>query len=159
VPGKIFEELQQTKPFRFIEEEAFLNIHRTANMLMQELVSLLKPYGLSETQYNVLRILRGAGERGLACKDISSRMITREPDITRLLDRLQKRSLVQRTRSREDRRFASVEITEQGLQILAELDEPVQQLQVALLGHLGPKHLSDLIHDLETVRRTLEVLT
>ncbi|MEJ7606277.1 MAG: MarR family transcriptional regulator [Bryobacteraceae bacterium] len=155
MPGKIFEELQQTKPFRFIEE-AFLNIHRTAHMLMQELAQILKPFGVSETQYNVLRILRGAGARGLNCKDIGNRMITREPDITRLLDRLQKRSLIQRSRSREDRRFAFVVITGQGLAMLSDLDEPVQQLQVKLLGHLGQASLGELIQSLETVRRTLE---
>ena len=85
--GKILKELQQTKPFRHIEEEIFLNLQRAADATLQELADVLRPLGISPTQYNVLRILRGAGETGVTCKDIAARMITRDPDITRLLDR------------------------------------------------------------------------
>ncbi len=92
------EELRQTKPFLHIEEEAFLNVQRTADVLMQQLASVLKSHGLSATQYNVLRILRGAGMAGMTCKDVGSRMISPDPDITRLLDRLEKRNLLTRNR-------------------------------------------------------------
>src|SRR4030095_13474299 len=109
--GRILEELHQTKPFLYVEEEAFLNVQRTADVLMQQLVSVLKSYGLSPTQYNVLRILRGAGAAGMTCKDVGSRMITPDPDITRLLDRLERRNLLTRNRAREDRRFVTIQIT------------------------------------------------
>ena len=150
--GKIIEELQQTKPFQHIEEEAFLNIQRTSDVLMQELLALLRPYGLSPTQYNVLRILRGAGTAGLTCKDVGSRMVTPDPDITRLLDRLEKRNLLTRNRSREDRRFVSIQITAGGLEILAQLDQPIRQLQVNLFESLGEERVRQLVDLLETVR-------
>jgi DNA-binding MarR family transcriptional regulator len=152
VAGKILKELQQTKPFRHIEEEVFLNIQRTADAMMQQLLDVLRPAGLSATQYNVLRILRGAGETGVTCKDIASRMITRDPDITRLLDRLERRSLLTRNRAREDRRFVSIRITDQGLSLLDELDEPVRDKQIAILRHIGPERLAEFIQLLEQAR-------
>ena len=89
MPGKLQQELTQSRPCSSLEEEAFLNIQRTAGVLAQRVAELLKPHGLSPTQYNVLRILRGAGDGGAACKDIGARMITPDPDITRLVDRLE----------------------------------------------------------------------
>ena len=150
--GKILEELQQTRPFQYMEEEAFLNIHRTSDILMQELHKVLKPYGLSATQYNVLRILRGAGSTGVTCKDIGSRMITRDPDITRLLDRLEKRKLLTRNRAKEDRRFVAIQITGDGLDTLRQLDVPVQQLQLRIFKHLGPERLRELVDLMESLR-------
>lgn len=152
VAGKILKELQQTKPFRHIEEEVFLNIQRTADTMMQELLDVLRPFGLSVTQYNVLRILRGAGEAGVTCKDIAGRMITRDPDITRLLDRLERRSLLTRNRAKEDRRFVSIRITDQGLTLLKDLDLPVEDKQVALMRHVPQTQLMSLIDLLEQVR-------
>lgn len=96
-------EIRQRKPFRRAEDEAFVNIQRMADALMQGVAAALKPMGLSPTQYNVLRILRGAEPNGLACREIADRMITRDPDITRLLDRLEDRALVARSRDRADR--------------------------------------------------------
>ncbi len=150
--GKILAELQQTKPFRHLEEEVFLNIQRTADVMMQELHDVLRPFGLSITQYNVLRILRGAGDCGVTCKDIASRMITRDPDITRLLDRLEKRALLTRTRAREDRRFVTIRITAEGLVLLKELDEPIAQKQLEMMKHLAHDRLGELIDILERVR-------
>jgi DNA-binding MarR family transcriptional regulator len=95
-------EIRQTKPFKSLEEEAFLNLQRTAGVLMHGLEAGLKPAGLSASQYNVLRILRGTGAEGLACGDIAPRMVSWDPDITRLLDRLEARGLVKRTRDRAD---------------------------------------------------------
>src|SRR5919108_1101542 len=97
-------EIHQTKPFASLEEEAFLNLQRTADALLHGLEAALKPAGLSPSQYNVLRILRGAEAEGLACREVGERMVTRDPDITRLLDRLEARGLVMRARDREDRR-------------------------------------------------------
>jgi DNA-binding MarR family transcriptional regulator len=107
------------------EQEAFLNVWRTQDQLLADLSALLKTYGISVTQYNVLRILRGAGEGGLSCHDISGRMVARLPDITRLLDRLERNELVSRSRSDNDRRVVITTITEVGRYLLDRLDTPV----------------------------------
>ena len=150
--GKILKELQQTKPFRHVEEEVFLNLQRTADALMQEITDILKPFGLSPTQYNVMRILRGAGDSGITCKEIGARMITRDPDITRLLDRLERRHLVTRNRAKEDRRFVSIHITNEGLSLLKELDDPIAQRQLDLMGHMDKQQLYRMVELLETIR-------
>ena len=151
--GKILEELQQTKPFLHIEEEAFLNVQRTADVLMQQLLAVLRSHGLSATQYNVLRILRGAGTAGMSCKDIGARMVTPDPDITRLLDRLEKRNLVTRNRAREDRRFVTIQITQAGLDMLGELDGPVRRMQVEAFERLGEDRIKQIVDLLEIVRQ------
>lgn len=150
--GKILKELQQTKPFRHIEEEVFLNLQRSADAMMQEISDILKPFGLSPTQYNVMRILRGAGDAGITCKEIGARMITRDPDITRLLDRLERRRLVTRNRAKEDRRFVSIHITSEGLALLRELDEPIAQRQLALMQHMDKQQLYRIVELLENIR-------
>jgi len=146
-------EIHQTRPFRSVEQEAFLNVLRTADHLSRSLHETLKPAGLSATQYNVLRILRGAGEEGLSCQECSARMIAHDPDVTRLLDRLEKRSLIRRERSTQDRRVVRTFITDEGLRLLAELDEPIHQLHDRQLGHLGPEKLGLLIGLLEEARK------
>jgi DNA-binding MarR family transcriptional regulator len=118
------------------EEAVFLDLLRTTDMLSRGLVQVLKVEDLSSTQYNVLRILRGARE-GLACGEIASRMITRDPDVTRLLDRLEKRGLISRCRETEDRRTVRARIAPEGLTVLARLDETVQAAHRQQLGHLG----------------------
>src|SRR5271154_3320404 len=125
------------------EETAFLDLLRATDLLSRGPVALLKQEDLSMTQYNVLRILRGAPE-GLACGEIANRMITRDPDITRLLDRLEKRGLISRTRETKDRRVVTARITPQGLKLLARLDEPVQETHRKQLGHLGGARLKEL---------------
>jgi DNA-binding MarR family transcriptional regulator len=122
------------------EEAAFLELLRTTDMLSRGLIRVLKTEELSATQYNVLRILRGAPE-GLACGEIANRMITRDPDITRLLDRLEKRGLISRCREAKDRRTVMVRITPDGLKLLTRLDEPVQAIHRKQLGHLGRERL------------------
>lgn len=116
---------------------------RTTDMLSRGLVTVLKAEDLSPTQYNVLRILRGAPE-GLPCGEIATRMITRDPDVTRLLDRLEKRKLISRCRETTDRRTVVARITPEGLKILARLDEPVQTAHKNQLGHLGRERLRAL---------------
>jgi DNA-binding MarR family transcriptional regulator len=118
------------------EEAVFLELLRTTDMLSRGLVQVLKIEDVSSTQYNVLRILRGAPE-GLACGEIASRMITRDPDVTRLLDRLEKRELISRCRETKDRRTVRARIAPEGLKLLARLDEPVQAAHRKQLGHLG----------------------
>src|ERR1700687_2297627 len=125
------------------EEAAFLELLRPTDMLSRGLIAVLKTEGISSTQYNVLRILRGSPE-GLPCGEIASRMITRDPDITRLLDRLEKRGLISRCRQSKDRRMVMVRITPEGLKLLARLDEPVQAAHRKQLGHLGRERLRAL---------------
>lgn len=133
------------------EEGAFLDLLRTTDMLSRGLVTILKAEGLSATQYNVLRILRGAPE-GLACGEIASRMITRDPDVTRLLDRLEKRGLVSRCRETKDRRTVLTRITPAGLKLLSRLDGPVQGTHRKQLGHLGRERLRALAELLGVAR-------
>jgi len=133
------------------EEAAFLDLLRTTDMLSRGLVQVLKSEDLSSTQYNVLRILRGAPD-GLPCGEIASRMITRDPDVTRLLDRLEKRELISRCREAKDRRTVMARITPEGLKLLARLDEPVQAAHRKQLGHLGRGRLRALSELLRVAR-------
>jgi DNA-binding MarR family transcriptional regulator len=134
------------------EEAAFLELLRTTDQLSRGLVPLLKTEQLSPTQYNVLRILRGALE-GLPCGEIGQRMITRDPDITRLLDRLEKRGLIARWRNSKDRRMVLARITPEGLKMLDRLDEPIQEGHRKQLGHVGRERLKALCELLRSARR------
>lgn len=125
------------------EEAAFLELVRTTDLLSRGLVRIMKTEDISSNQYNVLRILRGSPE-GLACGEIANRMITRDPDVTRLLDRLEKRELISRCRETKDRRTVMARITPEGLKLLARLDEPVQAAHRKQLGHLGRERLQAL---------------
>ena len=125
------------------EEAVFLELLRTTDMLSRGLVQVLKCEDVSTTQYNVLRILRGAPD-GLPCSQIASRMITRDPDVTRLLDRLEKSGLISRCRETKDRRTVMARITPEGLELLGRLDEPVEATHRKQLGHLGRERLRDL---------------
>lgn len=145
-------ETKPRKPFSCREEDAYISIIRTADQLGRRFSLLLKAVDLSHTQYNVLRILRGAGSEGLACGEISNRMVTRDPDITRLLDRLEKRGLVTRNREKEDRRVVTARIAKAGLDLLKKLDEPVLQGHREQLGHLDAKQLDGLMNLLEIAR-------
>ena len=142
------------KPTRRLEEEVFVEIQRAADLLGRAAEEVMRSSGLSSTQYNVLRILRGAGAAGLACGEVAERMITRDPDITRLLDRLERRGLVMRARESKDRRVITVRITPEGLRILRELDGPVADLHLRQLGHLGERRLTQLLMLLEASRET-----
>jgi DNA-binding MarR family transcriptional regulator len=136
------------------EEAAFLDLLRTTEMLSRGPAQVLKSEDLSATQYNVLRILRGSPD-GLACGEIANRMITRDPDITRLLDRLEKRGLISRWRETTDRRIVMARITPEGLKLLARLDEPVQDAHRRQLGHMGPKRLQALAGLLQAARNPI----
>ena len=125
------------------EEATFLDLLRTADMLTRGAIGVLKSEDLSQTQYNVLRILRGA-PGGLPCGEIASRMITRDPDVTRLLDRMEKRGLISRARESSDRRMVLVRLTPEGRKVVDRLDEPIQKMHRKLLGHLGKERLRTL---------------
>ena len=133
------------------EEATFLDLLRTTDMLSRGLVRILKTEDLSATQYNVLRILRGSPD-GLPCGEIANRMITRDPDITRLLDRLERRGLISRCRETKDRRMVMAGITPDGLKLLARLDEPVGDAHRKQLGHLGRERLRALTELLHAAR-------
>ena len=136
------------------EEAAFLDLVRTTELLSRPMAQLLKTADLSPAQYNVLRILRGSSD-GLTCGEIAERMVTHDPDITRLLDRLEKRELIARSRSDQDRRVVLAHITPHGLKLLAGLDLPVRDTHRRLLGHLGKSHLQALVKLLEVCRSRL----
>jgi len=145
-------ELKQKVPFSSREQEAYLSLLRTTDALQSSVEARLKEFGLTGTQYNALRILRGAGADGLPCSEVGERMITRDPDITRLLDRLQKRGLVERIRCKRDRRVVYGKITAAGLKLLRELDEPLEKHGREMLRHVGQAKLKQLIELLEKVR-------
>ncbi len=132
-------------------QETFIAVLRAAKALLRDVELLVKPADLSHTQYNVLRILRGAGPQGLACRELAERMLTRDPDITRLLDRLEARGLVRRERERRDRRVVKTRITDEGLRILKGLDAPVAELHRRQLQRLPARRLRLLVRLLEQV--------
>jgi DNA-binding MarR family transcriptional regulator len=152
MPRGLQAELKQKIPFTNREQEAYLSLMRTADALQTQIEAQLKEFGLTGTQYNALRILRGAGPEGLPCREIGERMITRDPDITRLLNRLEDRGLVERTRARHDRRVIYGKITAAGLKLLRTMDNPIEKHGREILRHVGQEKLKELIDLLELVR-------
>lgn len=149
------EEIRQAKPFESPAQEAILSVYRTSDMFQRRFVSLVEPHGISLQQYNVLRILRGAGEEGTPTLDIADRMIEQTPGITRLLDKLEAKHLVRRKRCAEDRRQVLCWITDAGLNLLAGLDKPMVQASVDALQSLTHAEVRQLISILEKVRAEL----
>lgn len=145
-------ELRQTKSFSSLHAETFLNLIRTATQLQHALHLALKPYGITETQYNSLRILRGAGAAGLTCAEIADRLVNQDPDITRLVERLQRQGLVHRERGSKDRRVVLTKITAAGLDQLKQADPVVESAVHALLGHLSQSELKTMVALLERAR-------
>jgi DNA-binding MarR family transcriptional regulator len=149
------QEIRQGKPFASLEEEAFLNLQRTASLLLRAVAHELEGHDLTPAQYNTLRILRGVGEGGLACGEIGERLVSPGPDVTRLLDRLEKGRLISRWRDEQDRRVVRACITPEGLMLLATLDEPVEQTLRLVLEPLGEERLRTLIELLDQARERL----
>ncbi|MHC4848526.1 MAG: MarR family winged helix-turn-helix transcriptional regulator [Planctomycetota bacterium] len=147
------EELRQTRPFAGLEEATFLSIQRTASVWMQAFAHHLKPFRLTPTQYNVLRILRGAHPGSLTCGEIGERMVTEVPDVTRLIDRLVARRLAWKARDERDRRVVRVEISGRGLELLADLDDEVLAWLEELVGQLDQQELETLCKLSERARR------
>jgi DNA-binding MarR family transcriptional regulator len=156
VSTKKRQEMERQMPTGNLEEEVYLSLLRTAERLSRGLIETLSRADLTPTQYNALRILRGAGREGASCSEVGERMVTKDSDITRLLDRLDARGLISRERETEDRRRIVTRITGKGLRVLSELDKPVLETHHNQLGHLGGKRLASLGQLLEAARRGLD---
>lgn len=151
--SQLARELKRNKPFPSPVQEALLSIKRTAALLDLRLAELLRPYGLTPTQYNVLRILRGAGPEGLPRCEVQGRLVAPVADTTRLLDRLEKAGFVVRTRSTEDRRVVASKITPRGLGVLDKVAAPLKALEENEMGQVSDARLRSLISILDEVRR------
>jgi DNA-binding MarR family transcriptional regulator len=149
---RLQEELKQSRPIPTLEEEAYLEIQRTAQVAARWIAEALKPTGLSESQFNVLRILRGSGPDGLPSSRIAERMVRHDPDLTRLLDRLEAAGLVEKARDERDRRVTYARITAAGLSVVQRASEAARRRIQAALGPLGPRKLEALSDLLELVR-------
>jgi len=152
MPRPLREEIRQNIPFERPEEEAFVSISRTAAVLGHALGEAFKPFGITATQYNVLRILRGAGKAGLCRNEVRDRLIAQVPDVTRLLDRMEAAGLIARQRDEQDRRLVTTTITQSGIRLLDRLKEPVAEVQRQHLGHMTPGQLATL-NDLLSIAR------
>jgi DNA-binding MarR family transcriptional regulator len=149
---RIREELKQTRPFSSLEEEVAVEVHRTAQVLMRWLVEELKPSGITPSQYNVLRILRGSSPQPLSATEICSRMVTYDPDLTRLLDRLETAGMVRKERDAKDRRVVNVHITKLGRDTVESAMEAARARLHEELGGIGKARLEQLADLLERVR-------
>jgi DNA-binding MarR family transcriptional regulator len=146
------QEIAQQRPFASAQEEALLNLMRTADCLNRAFHRTTREWGITNTQYNVLRILRGAHPQGLACSAIGSRMITAEPDITRLLARLKTLKLIRQKRDHHDRRVVLTYVSDAGLELLRQMDPVIQKLPQELLGHLNEEDVREFSRLLELAR-------
>jgi MarR family transcriptional regulator, organic hydroperoxide resistance regulator len=147
------EEIRQNKPFESPAQEAILSLYRTSDLLQRMFAALIEPHGISRQQYNVLRILRGAGKEGLPTLEIADRMIEKTPGITRLLDRLEGKGLVRRKRCPKDRRQVLCWITDSGLRLLSTLDKPAADSGARAMKPLTQAQLRELIALLEQIRK------
>jgi DNA-binding MarR family transcriptional regulator len=151
--SQLAQELKQTRPFASPVQEAVLSIKRTAALLELRLAELLRPFGLTPTQYNVLRILRGSGPDGLPRCEVQARLVAPVADTTRLLDRLEKMGFVARARNTEDRRVVTSRITPRGLALVDKVAVPLQKLEETEVGQVSESRLRALISVLDEVRR------
>jgi MarR family transcriptional regulator, 2-MHQ and catechol-resistance regulon repressor len=152
--GRLQQEIKKKRPFELPEQEALLNILRTNDQFQNRFGRLFREHGLTSSQYNILRILRGEG-KPLPCLEIADRLIQVVPAITGLIDRLEEAGMVRRERSETDRRIVNIEITAKALATLAQLDQPVIDLHKKLLGHLSRSELIELSRLLEKARESL----
>jgi DNA-binding MarR family transcriptional regulator len=150
--SRLLAELKQTRPFPRPGDEALVSILRTAAVLEHEINDVLKPFELTTTQYNVLRILRGAGSTGLCGREIGERLITQVPDVPRLLDRMTEAGLIARERDAADRRHVTARITPKGLRLLDEAEPTLQAMERRRMGSLRTGDIQALIRHLEAVR-------
>ena len=154
MPSKLATSIKQSKPFLSLEEELALVLFRLANDLGYEMAELLKAENLSASQYNILRILRGAGETGHACSAVAEGLVVKAPDMTRLLDRMEKQGLITRQREAHDRRVVTTRITEAGLKLLAKLEAPLATLQKQQFKQLSKTKKEQLLTLLEELGNT-----
>ena len=153
-PNQLQHELKKKHPFESSEQEATLNIIRTNDQFQNRFGRLFREHGLTSSQYNVLRILRGEG-KPMPCLEIAERMVQVVPAMTGLIDRLEKQGLVRRDRCTEDRRVIFIELTDKGAGLLQQLDEPVMEMHRSLVGHLSQTELKELSRLLEKCRRSI----
>jgi DNA-binding MarR family transcriptional regulator len=149
---RIHDEIRQSAPLPRLETEAFVSILRTAAIIDHALDDALKPYGLTRTQYNVLRILQGAAEQGLCGREIGERLISPVPDVSRLLDRMVEARLISRERDVSDQRHRTARITDKGLQLLGQVVAVVSEVELRWFAHLGEDELRALVDALDRVR-------
>jgi DNA-binding MarR family transcriptional regulator len=152
MPDRLQAELKQTRPFPRRSAEALLSVLRTAAMLEHLMGEALKPHRITMTQYNVLRILRGAGPKGLCGREIGERMVSSVPDVSRLLDRMEEMGLIRRERDATDRRHVTARISVKGLDVLARATPPLEAVERARFGHIEARRLEAVIDALEDVR-------
>jgi DNA-binding MarR family transcriptional regulator len=155
MPSRLQAEIKQTKPFPRRSSEALLSVMRTAALLEHQLNELLRPYGITELQYNVLRILRGAGPDGLCGREISVRVVSKVPDVSRLLDRMESMQFLRRDRDATDRRHVTARITPRGLRMLDEVTPELEAFERERFGHLDGEQLQHVIDGLADIRDAL----
>src|SRR3954464_14103074 len=147
------QEIAQQRPFSSVEEEALLNVMRTSDCLQRAFVRRTRHWGITPTQYNVLRILRGAQPQGLTCSEVGERMITAVPDITRLLARMKAQKFIRQQKDKKDRRGGWTQISAPGLDLLSRIDPEITQIPGELLGHFNREDLNEFIRLLELARK------
>jgi DNA-binding MarR family transcriptional regulator len=152
MPSRLESEIKQSRPFARRSEEAMVSILRTAALLDHGLEDALRAFGITLTQYNVLRILRGAGKDGLCGREIGERLISRVPDVSRLLDRMEDLGLMTRERDQSDRRHVTARATAKGLRILVESEPTLEALERQRFGAVGNGVLKDLVETLDLIR-------
>jgi DNA-binding MarR family transcriptional regulator len=152
MPSRLQEEIKQTKPFPSASAEAMLSILRTAAVLDHAAGEALKPYGVTPTQYNVLRILRGTGPNGLCGREVGERLVAQVPDVPRLLDRMEEMGLVSRERDPSDRRHVTARITEKGLRLLDESQPTLDAIQTQRFANISSTNLQTVIDTLAQIR-------
>ncbi len=152
MPSRLESDIQQSRPFLRRSEEALVSIMRTAAVLDHVIQDALKEFGITPTQYNVLRILRGAGKDGLCGRDVGERLISKVPDVSRLLDRMEDQGLMTRERDPVDRRHVTARATSKGLKILVQVEPTLEALERRYFGALDTGALKELIETLDTVR-------
>lgn len=148
----VSEEIHQSKPFGTIEEELLVSLLRTTDVLQERFEQVIRPFNISMTQYNVLRILRGAEPEGRTCGEIGERMVAREPDVTRLLERMEKSELIKRTRDSADRRVVVTRISSSGLKLLDEMEPKLRELD-GLMQPMGERKIKTTLRLLDEVRK------
>lgn len=153
--GRLQREIKKKKPFDLLEQEVHLNLARTNDQLQNRFGKLFREFGLTSSQYNVLRILRGEG-KPMPCQEIGERMVQVVPAMTGLLDRLETQELIRRERCKNDRRVIYVELTTKAAELLRNMDEPVQELHRSLLGHMSETELKQLSRLLEKARSQID---
>ena len=152
MPSRLQAEIKQTRPFPWVGTEAMLGVLRTAAVVTHSIERSLRPFGLTLTQANVLRILRGAGKTGICGREVGERLVAKVPDVSRLLDRMVEQGLIERARDESDRRHVTARITPKGLRLLDEIDPILDKVARNLFGSLGRDDLRKVIHSLDAIR-------